>query len=486
MKQDYSSSDTMKMLNAILDVPKELHGKEYLLKIARNIWDICQFEYVIMGHAVGKKNEKVRTLAALIHGELVDNFTYNLENTPCENVFSGQRVCIYKEKVAELFPDDPMLIDMKVESYIGAPTIVNGQLFGLIALLDANPIINESYFHAFIEFIASRTSIELERYINQKEMETLTKRAKLDSLTGIFNRSEFDKSANDLLQRYAHANYAIIFIDGDNFKEINDNYGHQKGDEVLCMLAEKLQLSMRQGDILARYGGEEFIAILANVNVAITEEVTARIHENIAGNNVYPVTVSIGVSIGKPSEPLSNVIKRADTAMYQAKSNGKNQTCLINEEQKLAYSSDRVNPKKFMPHGRIEITLIDQHIVFYRAEGPFNQELMAAISEMESIALADFHTADRQWVEVVLFRNSCTAEPAFLAALSSYIKHISKNNIAPLANAFIIPNNIEGASNMPKLYAQCFADSEIDFKVFHQEIDALEWANAVYNNRTTQ
>ncbi|TPH15608.1 sensor domain-containing diguanylate cyclase [Litorilituus lipolyticus] len=481
MKQDYSSSDTMKMLNAILDVPKELHGKDYLQKIARNIWDICQFEFVIMGHAVGEKNEKVRTSVALVHGKLIDNFTYNLEHTPCENVFSGQRVCIHKQNVAELFPEDAMLIDMGVQSYIGAPTIVNGRLFGLIALLDSNRIINEEHFRAFIEFIASRTSIELERYINQKELEELTKRAKLDPLTGIFNRNEFEQSAKNLLQRYANSNYAIIFIDADNFKSINDTYGHQKGDDVLCMLAEKLQLSIRNGDILARYGGEEFIAILANVDIAITEEVTSRMHKNINENTVHPVTVSIGVSIGKPHEQLSVVISRADAAMYQAKNNGKNQTCFINNKQNFAYSSDRINPEKFMPHGRVEITLIDQHIVFYRAEGPFNQELMTAISEMESIALADFHKADKQWVKVVLFRNSCAAEPAFLADLSTYIKHVTQNNIAPLANAFIIPRNIEGAEKMPELFAQCYKDSGVNFKVFTQEIDALEWVNSIYN-----
>lgn len=486
MKQDYSSSDTMKMLNAILDVPKELHGKDYLQKIARNIWDICQFEFVIMGHALGEKNEKVRTLVALVHGKLIDNFTYNLEHTPCENVFSGQRVCIHKQNVAQLFPEDAMLVDMNVQSYIGAPTIVNDRLFGLIALLDSNKIINEAHFHAFIEFIASRTSIELERYINQKEIEELTKRAKLDPLTGIFNRNEFEQSANNLLQRYANSNYAIIFVDGDNFKAINDTYGHQKGDDVLCMLAEKLQLSIRQGDILARYGGEEFIVILANVDIAITEEVTSRMHKNISENTVHPTTVSIGVSIGKPHEQLATVISRADAAMYQAKNNGKNQTCFINNKQNIAYSSDRVNPEKFMPHGRVEITLIDQHIVFYRAEGPFNQELMTAISEMESIALANFHKESKQWVEVVMFKNSCAAETAFLSELLSYINHISQHNIAPLAVAFVIPRNIEGAKSMPELYAQCFENSAIEFKVFHQEIDALEWVNTIYNSRVSE
>ena len=139
---------------------------------------------------------------------------------PCENVFSGKRVCIHPHGVARKFPDDDMLINMGVESYIGAPTVVEGKLFGLVAMLDPEKIIDEDFYTNLLEFIAARVSVELERYTHKHQLEDLRNKAKIDSLTKCLNRSSFDEAINNVFFEYK--NSSIMFVDADNFKIIND------------------------------------------------------------------------------------------------------------------------------------------------------------------------------------------------------------------------------------------------------------------------
>lgn len=153
-----------------------------------------------------------------------------------------------------------------------------------------------------------------------------------DHLTGLFNRKFFlDQLVHDASRtRRLNWELSIAMIDADNFKFINDTYGHQTGDDVLKELAVRLQDTLRTFDSLCRYGGEEFALILPNTNETQTRLVCERLLDCvsrspiISGEHKIPVTVSIGFSFLNRNKSLEDIIAEADSALYLAKDNGRN------------------------------------------------------------------------------------------------------------------------------------------------------------------
>lgn len=162
----------------------------------------------------------------------------------------------------------------------------------------------------------------------------LLKLATHDALTGVFNRRRFDEKLAEcslLFQRTGRP-FALLFIDVDHFKRINDTYGHAIGDEVLEQLARLIQNNTRATDFVARYGGEEFAVLLPEIEEPESPDVVAeKIRAVIAGASfaaVGQVTVSIGVGLAELADNnTSALIKRADQQLYQAKGAGRNRVC---------------------------------------------------------------------------------------------------------------------------------------------------------------
>lgn len=152
-----------------------------------------------------------------------------------------------------------------------------------------------------------------------------------DALTGVFNRRRFDEKLAEysLLFQRTGRTFALLVIDADHFKNINDTYGHDVGDDVLRQLAQVIQNSTRVTDFVARYGGEEFAVLLPGIEVPESPEVVAeKIRAAIAGATfatVGKVTVSIGVGLARLSDGTTTaLIKRADQQLYEAKRAGRN------------------------------------------------------------------------------------------------------------------------------------------------------------------
>lgn len=163
-------------------------------------------------------------------------------------------------------------------------------------------------------------------------MDLLQKQAVTDELTGLPNRREFLEVVGDVLA--TDADLSVFMLDIDHFKKINDTYGHDIGDDVLRVLSRVAMASTRAEDIFARWGGEEFVAALPGVNLeqatALAEKLRLSIaHENYrhdwkTGGHVA-FTVSIGVAERQPKErDASELIRRADQALYRAKHAGRN------------------------------------------------------------------------------------------------------------------------------------------------------------------
>jgi len=118
-----------------------------------------------------------------------------------------------------------------------------------------------------------------------------------------------------------------MFIDLDEFKNINDRYGHLGGDQVLVDLAKKVTTCLRKTDLLFRFGGDEFVAILPLTDIQQAVLVAERIHQEASKTHPIPWTVSIGIAeLNIKNETAENLLARTDNALYKAKLSGKNKT----------------------------------------------------------------------------------------------------------------------------------------------------------------
>jgi diguanylate cyclase (GGDEF)-like protein/PAS domain S-box-containing protein len=152
-----------------------------------------------------------------------------------------------------------------------------------------------------------------------------------DELTGLFNRSKFDEVVNAKLRHYKLNNekFSLIMCDIDDFKHLNDTYGHDAGDSVLKHIANLFQASLRKDDIIFRWGGEEF-CILIDSDLSSTEFVAELLRKRITELTIdtlpdIRITMSFGITDAKSSDTLETFFKRADETLYRAKTHGKNQ-----------------------------------------------------------------------------------------------------------------------------------------------------------------
>jgi diguanylate cyclase len=163
--------------------------------------------------------------------------------------------------------------------------------------------------------------------------------AHTDPLTGCANRRRWMEVAQRQWQRHQTGAVAmsVVLIDLDDFKRINDQFGHDAGDSVLCAAARAIEHALRPNDLLARWGGEEFVALLAGAAEPHAADAAERVRAAIASADpaaaqatpgpaepAPSVTASIGVASSRSGESLDQLINRADSAMYEAKRTGKN------------------------------------------------------------------------------------------------------------------------------------------------------------------
>ena len=182
-----------------------------------------------------------------------------------------------------------------------------------------------------------RTQVRRKRYNDQLRssvVETI-EMAVTDGLTGLHNRRYLDSHLQTLFDRAMsrHRPLSVMITDLDRFKSINDAHGHDGGDEVLREFARRLRKNVRGIDLACRYGGEEFVVVMPDTDAIIAEKVAERIRAEIerspfaVGKDglAIPVTVSVGVSSIRPGiDSVADLMKRADVALYEAKSGGRN------------------------------------------------------------------------------------------------------------------------------------------------------------------
>ena len=188
-------------------------------------------------------------------------------------------------------------------------------------------------------FMLIRLFLEVDRL--EEEMRIL---ASYDTLTGLLTRREFHERVNyfhKIAQR-DNLKYSLIIADLDNFKEINDQFGHQTGDQPLETLGTAIQDSLRESDLACRYGGDEFTFFLPNTDTdqarAFCERLQQIMQESVSFSGLdIELTASIGIASypENNAEFLEDLLSRADTALYQVKKTGGNQSRFYNRESPL-------------------------------------------------------------------------------------------------------------------------------------------------------
>ncbi len=213
-------------------------------------------------------------------------------------------------------------------SIIVISTIEDKESISKFLKLGANDYLNKPFSHEEIMIRVNANLDLLELFNNMRDL------ANKDFLSGMYNRRYFFDSAEAIYAKNKRKKQAlcVAMIDIDDFKKINDTYGHDVGDKAIKVVADILKGICRSSDLIARFGGEEFCILLEEVTAADTEKLFEKIRKAFEDNVIktddteLSYTVSIGISYGF-SDSLDAMIKESDEALYKAKTTGKNRVC---------------------------------------------------------------------------------------------------------------------------------------------------------------
>lgn len=279
--------------------------------------------------------DHVQTHTFWVRGQILPNFHYALAHTPCAHAL-GDGACMVAQGVQEAYPHDDMLREASVESYMGVGLKnAAGQRIGVLVLLSDQPVRADEQTRALLSIFAERISGELRRAQDEAQIHQL---AFFDPLTGLPNRRMLLDRLNQATAASArNGQYgALLFIDLDHFKTLNDTRGHDLGDQLLTQVAQRIRAGIRSSDTVARLGGDEFVVMYTELGTQaemaakevdhLGEQLRLSLSEpyQLQGH-VYHSTPSIGVNLfhGHGSS-VETLLRHADVAMYQAKNAGRN------------------------------------------------------------------------------------------------------------------------------------------------------------------
>jgi len=270
------------------------------------------------------------------------------ENFPQFHAVIQDRRAIYSADMIPFFssaqPELPSSIRRRISKIVGIthetkniflPLIAEEQVLGVLMMWGKD--LEESDLPAAALF-ASQVAIAMENarlYIRTQQL------AITDDLTGLYNRRglyELGQRETDRALRFGFP-ISVIMLDIDHFKQINDRFGHDNGDQVLRVLADRCKRNTRSVDIVGRYGGEEFVILLSESDLKTAYQVAERLHQHVVSDPVHTdagevnITVSLGVSsVSEEICTLSDLIRSADQAMYKVKESGRNGVVVMGTE----------------------------------------------------------------------------------------------------------------------------------------------------------
>ncbi len=254
-----------------------------------------------------------------------------------DKILHSSKPTVITDTTNKKFFTNPLAIKEGIKSLICVPLTVEKKIIGVLYVDDFKP---RNYSKAELKLLSILSTYAAMSIDHAKLLDKTRKLACTDGLTGLYNHRHFQDTLSKELsraERYEEP-LSLMLADIDDFKLLNDQFGHTFGDTVLRRLAEILMAATRESDTAARYGGEEFAIILPKVNSSQAAAMARRLMEEIDKNMAslmrgkLPLTVSIGISSfpDDSTKPLE-LIKKADKALYEAKRLGKDRVVLYRE-----------------------------------------------------------------------------------------------------------------------------------------------------------
>ncbi|SMC08338.1 GGDEF domain-containing protein [Nitratiruptor tergarcus] len=286
-------------------------------------WFFVMCKAISEQHVLSQKNLMIlhqkyfKDMPKLEDLEEVKEVSYNLKN-----------IAHGSEKALDAFASNIGAHDQYIQESINAINEQDIQKMESLKEKIANLEKENNKLKKFLE--ENRQKLEfIESKFNEQKKE-----AQHDALTGLLNRRSFDKDMEQLDK--IKMGYSLLILDIDNFKKINDTYGHLIGDEVLKEVGEILKTYVRKNTKAYRYGGEEFVVLLPEGNKIAAQKVGERLREVIEHKNLklpnsgqmLQYTASFGGAEKQPNEIYKEVLHRADEALYEAKRTGKNRVVI--------------------------------------------------------------------------------------------------------------------------------------------------------------
>jgi diguanylate cyclase (GGDEF)-like protein/PAS domain S-box-containing protein len=308
-------------------------GGDFFNHVAKELCRWFDADGATIGELIG--DNRIKALATIVNNKTIDDFEYSLAGTPCDVVIRDGTQ-LYPQGVQDLFPSDESLVLLKVQGYAGTPIRdLSGKVTGIIRVTSRKPLFMEHEWTELMDIIAARISAEIER---MRAMERLEHQATFDALTELPNRRLLLDRLSQVRARCLRHNHrgAVMFMDLDHFKTINDSLGHNVGDLLLQEVANRLTQQIRSEDTACRLGGDEFVVLFSELSgdaeVAAQQaqqgayKILKTLSEpyTISANELH-ITPSIGIVVfPMNNETGDDILKFADTAMYRAKEAGRN------------------------------------------------------------------------------------------------------------------------------------------------------------------
>ena len=224
------------------------------------------------------------------------------------------------------FPFRPRIADPAIRSAIAVPLVAHDRTVGVLSVQSRIPETYDEEHLQLLETIGHQAAVAIE---NARHYELAT----TDSLTGLLARETFFSRLEDEYQRALryHLSFAVLMLDIDRFKELNDRHGHPAGDRYLRAFGEAVRRSLRAADLASRYGGDEFCLLLPETDMEAAHQIAERLRANLAslntesGTSVLRSTVSIGIAAYPDHDggDIRTLLLRADQALYRAKREGR-------------------------------------------------------------------------------------------------------------------------------------------------------------------
>ena len=250
---------------------------------------------------------------------------FELEKTFCSIMVDSDRPLSIADVKKSDFRKHPCT-SMGLESYIGMSISIDGEKFGTLNFSGNSP--KEPPFHdSDLQFMVTLCDWIGNVIGYSKVLDCLNTRASHDSLTELYNRTAILESLERCRKKYNTNNdyvFAVLFVDLDRFKDVNDKLGHHVGDLLLNQVAQRLQRIMQRSDVIGRYGGDEFVAILENATqqqaINVSERIKGALSEafTVKGHKIE-ISASVGIAINDDTECAEDLIDIADRSMYAEK-----------------------------------------------------------------------------------------------------------------------------------------------------------------------